>query len=273
MKIEQALKELNKVYEDIPETKGCLEYINKPKEEGGCNAWCCQYNSPSVLFIEFKNTWNYISQNWSTEEIANIIIKAVENFMDDRISKTCIFFDQEKRLCTQHEHRPYACRMYSQTPEEEFNPKYERLKILYKDRPDAVIRPQCNLTETVGEPPTKEQSDKWWNDLVEIEKSIGIDPKLITDEPQGTYRTYHDHIILNVLPEKTANYLNDIKANGTIQEKKMAVKKFAENFKNKLEKSKKQVFDKREKYKKEISKAKENISILEEKMENLKNGS
>jgi len=39
--VNKTFQALENLYRSLPSTKGCLEHINKPREEGGCGAWCC----------------------------------------------------------------------------------------------------------------------------------------------------------------------------------------------------------------------------------------
>ena len=58
---------------------------------------------------------------------------------------------------------------------------------------------------------TKDNTDKWWEKLAQIEKSIGIPKEMITDSIGGSYRTPHDHVLLYNMPENVLNALAGIK--------------------------------------------------------------
>jgi len=48
---------------------------------------------------------------------------------------------------------------------------------------------------------------------------IGIQPELITDDFGGSYRTYHDHILLHIFGESGMEFLTDIKVNESEEER------------------------------------------------------
>ncbi len=64
------------------------------------------------------------------------------------LQKDVFFFDEEKCQCRLHTVRPYNCRIYGITPSEEFEPRYNRLKELYKDDINAIAMSQCDLVST-----------------------------------------------------------------------------------------------------------------------------
>jgi hypothetical protein len=105
-KLKKATKKLNVLYDKIPDTKGCMENIDK---EGGCEAWCCLFQNPSVLYVEFRNSWSYILKSWELDQIVLLIRRSIENYLSHNLVKGCIFFDKEGRLCEQHQTRPYNC--------------------------------------------------------------------------------------------------------------------------------------------------------------------
>jgi Fe-S-cluster containining protein len=230
MKIDESVikdmrKELRELYVEVPETKGCMENISK---SDGCGAWCCEQQFPQVMYSEFLNTWHSILNGRTTDQIASLVIKAVRIYLSDTPTKGCMMWNKQNKQCTIHSTRPLNCRMYGQIPEEEFKPRYERLKILYQDEPGAVIKDQCNLVETVGTKPTKEQSDGWQQKLQDIEESIGIPSILITDKPGGTYRTFHDHILLRMCGGSFLLQVTDMKMSGTKEQKEEFIKNMVE---------------------------------------------
>ncbi len=196
----------------------------------------CKFNNPSVLNIEFANTWNYISKNWELQEIVNVFEAALLNYVSPNLSKTCIFFDKENKLCRQHDTRGQSCRTYGITPEKEYKDKQLRLKILYQDRIDGVFKDQCNLVKTAdGSVVTEKDTGKWWNDLVKLEASTGVGKDKINDGAEGTYRTYHDHMLIHLLSEKTLQELTVIRMYGSMQDRLIAVKQTVEAVKKRIE--------------------------------------
>ena len=234
-RLNRAFESLRNLYKKIPDTVGCLECISKPKEEGGCGGWCCQFQSPQVLSVEFSHTWNYVLSHWNWEEIADLIEACMRNYLTDAPMKGCVFWNSETKLCKQHKTRPYNCYTYGIIPEEEFHPRYERLKKEYADRPDVVVRDQCHLIKTVtGKPITMSQTNKWWEELIEIEKKTGIRRRLIHDGPGGTYLTYHDHILLRVCSDGIMGNLQLLRKHGDRFEKDQAISGLRQVFRKKL---------------------------------------
>jgi Fe-S-cluster containining protein len=216
----QARRSLKVLYEAVPETDGCMENLNK---EGGCAAWCCQLQSPQVFFSEFLNTWNVVNNSWKKEDVDELLVRSVENYLNDAPFKGCVFWDKETKHCLQHATRPFNCRTYGQIPDEEFKPRYERLKVFYADNPKADIRDQCHLVETRGKRPTPEDMNAWFNELRLIEAQMGVHPKLIHGENGGTYRTYHDHLLLMLASSTMIFEMNALKAKGTDAQKQRYV--------------------------------------------------
>jgi|TARA_Y100000310_G_scaffold344276_1_gene456160 Fe-S-cluster containining protein len=226
-KLGNVLKHLHNLYSKLPATEGCMEYINKPKEEGGCGCHCCHFISPQLLKIEFLNTWRHTVTGWTLEQIADLVEAAMNDYLDDKTSKGCVFLDRETSMCRQHDTRPLSCRSYGITPKEEFNSRYIRLKILYQDDITAVIKPQCNLVHTKdGRKVTVENTNSWWRELQALEAKIGIDRKDMTDEPGGTYRNYPEHILMHLLTTDNIQRLQQLRVYGNKLEKHAAKNEF-----------------------------------------------
>lgn len=225
-------KELRRLYEQIPSTTGCMENINK---DGGCSGWCCEEQNPQLMYSEFLNTWNYVVQNWSTEKISALVMRAVKSYLNGEKVKGCVFFDKETRLCSQHETRPFNCRTYGQIPEEEFKPRYERLKILY---PDAPFKDQCSLVKTDGNRPTEDDMDAWFHHLRLIEKELLGTFSLVHDGDGGSYRTYHDHILLRIGNMSFLMTLTKLRLSGTPEKKEQFLNKLEEKLKTNLAEAK-----------------------------------
>lgn len=202
----EVYNDLRKLYSSIPDTKGCMENIGK------CKGWCCSFQNPQVLYVEFSHVWNHILQCWHIDEIADLLEKAIRLYVSDIPTKGCIFWNCETKMCRIHDLRPFNCYIYGITPQEEFTPRYERLKQEYKDDPCATVRDQCNLVSAKnGEEVTTEDTDRWWKDLVELESSIGVDRSDINDGMEGSYRTYHDHMLIRLMPEDIFEKLQSIR--------------------------------------------------------------
>lgn len=218
-RIKEAKKSLDIFYSKIPETKGCLNYIGKTEQEGGCGGWCCLTQNPQVLYSEFLNTWEYVVKNFSDADFESLIERSVRKYLYPNKDKGCVFFNKDSKMCSQHESRCFNCRIYGIIPEEEFKPRYERLKVIYPE-----TRDQCNLISTIdNKKVTKEDTDKWWIELNSIEIKMGIKPELINDGTNGTYRTYHDHLLLHLLSRETMAMMTEIRTKGTDLDKERTI--------------------------------------------------
>jgi Fe-S-cluster containining protein len=224
-KLRRAQEQLRKLYKKIPDTKGCMEHIDLPASKGGCGGWCCRFQTPSLLYCEFLNAWEYILDNFDDDEVARLIDRTLRAYLSGAPTKGCVLWDESTRLCMQHKTRPLACRMYGIIPDKEFSPRYEKLKIEFQDRPDAVIRNQCNLVSTADgrESVTKSESDTWWKELTEIERKMGVSKSDIHDGPGGSYRTYHDHIMLQICSNIIMRQLEMLRQHGDNNDKEMAI--------------------------------------------------
>lgn len=229
-KIEKAFSKLHTIYSTIPKTKGCMENIEKG---GGCKAWCCKIQTPQFLYSEFLLLWSSVSNSWTDDEICDLFEKCMLNAINEIPSKGCVFFDKKTNMCRVHDVRPYNCRIYGITPEEEFNSRYERLEEEYKSILGAVVKPQCNLISTKdGSEITVKNTDDWWNELAGVERLIGIPMKFVTDEMGGSYRSAHDHVLLYNLPENVLNSLSGIKMYSDNLEKVRTVSEIISHIRN-----------------------------------------
>lgn len=214
--LKRSRKSLKNLYQSIPETEGCLSNIAK---EGGCGAWCCEVQSPSVFYCEFLNTWNTVKSSWGKERLIKLIMACVRNYLTSNATKGCVFWDTTSKQCQQHMTRPFNCRTYGQIPDEEFKPRYERLKVLYENDPTAAIHPQCNLVKSIGEPPSVEEMQRWFSELQLLETDVGVEKNAIHDEKGGSYRTYHDHILLKIGSPALLEKLTIIRQMGDVASK------------------------------------------------------
>jgi Fe-S-cluster containining protein len=237
-KADKIFSKLHNIYKTIPETMGCMDNISIGE---ACNGWCCRIQTPQLFYSEFFLIWQYISKNWNDDEICDLLEKCMINAVNELPSKGCVYFDDKTSQCKVHKKRPYNCRIYGITPDEEFNPRYEKLKEEYKTILGSVIKPQCNLVSTTdGEKVTVEDINKWWSKIVEVERELGIPRDMINDEMGGSYRSQHDHVLLYNMPENVLNSLAGIKMYESFEEKLKAIKEiiscirnhFKENSKN-----------------------------------------
>ena len=204
--LKKSLFALQNLYRKIPDTTGCMENL------GTCKGWCCRVQNPQVLYVEFLNTWESMMTNWSLEDILATVEDAVLNYISTETTKGCIFFDKEKCICKQHDTRCFNCRIYAITPKEEFEPRYLAMKEALKNKPNVILHNQCDLVSTVnGIPLNVGQTDLWWQRITNIEHQIGIEKANINDGQSGSYRTYHDHILLYLLPDDILLLLTNLK--------------------------------------------------------------
>lgn len=230
--IEIARKKLERVYKRIPETTGCLENINK---EGGCGAWCCSVQAPQVLYVEFLHCWDIVLRTWKMEDIVDLVRRSLQTYLSNKPTKGCIFFNTGTKLCNQHTTRPFSCRCYGIIPDEEFQSRYEQVKEMLKDKPDADVRMQCDLVNTADGSQVKTvHTDIWWDMLIKVEMSIGVPRQAIHDRFGGSYRTYHDHLILHLFTESVMPNLSVIRIQGTNEEKESAIEKLIDHFKERV---------------------------------------
>ena len=231
-KAQKCFAKLEKIYKKIPETKGCLKNIN---EENSCGGWCCHFQSSQLLYIEFLYAWQKIIGEWGMGEIATVIEAAMRNYVMGFATKGCIFFDKETKMCKIHKVRNLNCRIYGITPKEEFTPRYERMKEKYKNVIGAVIKDQCDLVSICnGKKITTSDTDKWWKAISKLEKKIGIPEKNINDDMGGSYRTYHDHLLLYLMTDDIMLKLQGVRLSTDHGEKLMAIDQFMTAFKNKI---------------------------------------
>lgn len=221
-KIDGAFSKLHNVYKDIPETKGCLDNIQCHE---GCKGWCCEIQTPQLLYSEFLLIWRQISKEWDDDKICDLFERCMLNAVNDIPSKGCVFFDTDTKLCKVHKNRPYNCRIYGITPDKEFSHRYEKLKEEYSTIPGAVLREQCESVSTAdGKEVTSNDTMDWWIRAVSADRFIGIPADMITDKMGGSYRTPHDHVLLYNIPENVLNGLAGIKRYPDVHERMIAVK-------------------------------------------------
>lgn len=192
--IQGPLVSLKLLYDGMPQTKGCeqCEKIN------GDNAqWCCRTQSPSMYYVEFLDVWKD-AQKWNQRQKVDLILRAIRNYLDNRVNKGCIFFDNG---CLTYQTRPFCCRMYGVIPKENWDKRWEKLK---KDMGKSFdAKPQCDLVSTVdGKEVTAEEEDRWFAHIRQCEERIGTSKVAVAlhDIAGGSYRTFHDHLLIEMFP-------------------------------------------------------------------------
>jgi Fe-S-cluster containining protein len=204
-----------------------LENIKKGIKDGGCAGVCCSVQNPQLLYCEFLRTLNEIMSNWSAKDFVNLIERSLRTYLSDLPTKGCIFWNKNTKLCRCHQVRPLACYLYSIESDEEFIPKMARMKEIYKNNPLAIFIDQCRKCKTKdGTVVSKKESDELWSELVEIELCIGIEKEKINDGFDGTYRTFHDHLLIFLLPDYMLENLTKVRKFGTSEEKEQVISTF-----------------------------------------------
>lgn len=185
----------------------------------------CKFQNPQVLSVEYENAWKHVIHEWPIEDIIDLIELSIRNYLSDVTAKGCVFWNPDTKMCRIHQHRPYNCRIYGITPDEEFKPRLARLREQHKYDMTAVLRDQCELIGTADDSEvTIQQSTKWWAELVSIEESTGVDRRDINDDPGGTYRTFHDHILLHTVGDKIMNELQSLRLYADAKSKEIGIR-------------------------------------------------
>lgn len=184
---------LNVLYEGMPETSGCEQC---EKENPGNKDWCCKEQNPSMYYVEFLNVFKEVGDNWTHEDKAEIILAAIRNYVKNSLNKGCIFYQGG---CTVYDKRPFACRMYGVVPKQSWKKRWEALK--ERQQENFSAKPQCSLV-SAEEEITEEMEEKWFEHTKKCEKRVGIAHDVVVrhDLAGGSYRTFHDHIMLEFFP-------------------------------------------------------------------------
>jgi len=201
-KIRRPLISLQVLYDGMPSTSGCEQC---PSENGDDAHWCCKSMNPSMYYVEFIKVWEQV-QKWSKQRRIDIFVRAIENYLFMGQSKGCIFW---KDGCQVYEDRPFYCRLYGVIPEESFSQRVESIK---EREEDFEFRPQCPLVKS-DKPITVEDEDTWFEHINKCEQQLGVPDQFIKlhDIPGGCYRTFHDHLLLEILEPSTMNILTGAK--------------------------------------------------------------
>ena len=197
---------LEEVYKEIPRTKGC----EKACSPGGCKAYCCFYQTPSLFYSEFLYLWNDLMKTCSTDIILLFITRSIKNFLRNSITKTCVLFDEDNCRCFCHKTRPYCCYLYGVVHPHKWKKRVKSIKQQSLNDPaedkkdlSRVIN-QCDLVRCVDgrKHISEKQEDEWFERVKQSEIAIGVPQEIVDflDQPKGSYRAIHDHIMLNTFP-------------------------------------------------------------------------
>ena len=227
-KFKDLKEDLQSNYDSLPETEGCMDNIFDGKK---CGAWCCEEQSPSVWFVEFINTLSNFIFKMDSDAFIKLIEDSLNKYLLIDKSSGCVFWDAESKLCSQHETRPINCYFYGVTPPSEFEPRYERLKILNNN-----VRPQCDLIKIKGGDKymTREVVDKSFDVVKSIEHRLGVPEDNLDDSPGGSYRSYPEHLLTWLLGEEKMCDLSVVRSSHSIMDKKKLVNSICDNLRQSL---------------------------------------
>lgn len=201
---------LKVLYEGMPQTSGC----EKCAEINGDNIhWCCKTQSPSMYYVEFLYVFQEV-RKWNKQKRQNLILRAVRNYLDNNPNKGCIFYDDG---CQVYEWRPFVCRMYGVIPEKNWSRRWESLKERQKENFSASE--QCDLV-TPSRIISDNDEDKWHAHTKLCERRLGVPESNIElhDGSGGSYRTFHDHLLLELFGEDILAVLTNVRMKNPSQE-------------------------------------------------------
>jgi len=214
-KIQNCIKYLTQLYNQLPQTVGC----EKATQPGGCGAWCCTKNTPSMFYTEFLYIWDQVMNTWHKAELKKLILRAIRNHLSNEVIKGCIFHNPVTLQCNVHEQRPLACRQYGIVPKDNWERRSKSLQNRYKNDPrkdDLLpILNQCNLVSTTDgkKEITHKNEKRWFKRTQQIESYLGVKQQVIQrhDLPGGSYRTMHDHVLMELFDMSFLTNLSQIK--------------------------------------------------------------
>ena len=205
---------LNVLYSKMPKTTGCdqCESVNGDKKD-----WCCKINSPSMYYVEFLNVWKDVQNTWSKIKKSSLIMRAIKNYLSNKRDKGCIFYDNG---CQTYSKRPLACHFYGVISEDSWNKRVK--KIRNRDGEEVNIQNQCHLVsfENGKKSMTEDEENKWFKHTVDCESQIGVTPDLLKlhDLPGGTYRTFHDHLLIELFDPSILEMLTKVRLQNPSEE-------------------------------------------------------
>jgi len=118
----------------------------------------------------------------------------------------------------------HNCRVYGVVPQRSWDNRVKAFK--EREGEDVTIRPQCDKVKS-SKPITDADEDKWFEHTRKCEKMLGVKDATVDlhDLPGGCYRTFHDHLVLEVLEPEALNRLTEIKVTCPSKEE---IQEFAE---------------------------------------------
>lgn len=196
------LVSLRILYENMPATSGCenCESVNGKDQKD----WCCLSQSPSMFYVEFLKVYKSLSNSWNKHRRKDVIIRSIKNYLKNRdFNKGCVFYSDG---CTCYEDRPLACRHYGIISKETWDKRWNSLK--EKQGEDFCALEQCPLVSSDREVSVQDE-ESWFNHTKKCEERIGVPAYCINshDGPNGSYRTFHDHLLIELFDDNILNLL------------------------------------------------------------------
>ncbi len=206
------LASLEVLYDGMPKTHGC---DGCPDANGENKDWCCKKQAPSMYYVEFLYVFKHVQQEWRSELRRELLLEAIRCYLDNRLNKGCVFYMGSG--CDIHKYRPFVCHQYGVIPKANWDKRWKTLKARQGDKFEAL--PQCNLVFAEKEI-TAAQEDKWFEHIKSCEARIGVMPARIElhDEAGGSYRTFHDHLLLEMLGDGVLTILSEARMTNPSQE-------------------------------------------------------
>lgn len=205
------LMSLNILYNEMPATTGCGDCAKINGEDN--KDWCCRKHNPSMYYCEFLKVFKLFT-TWSKSKRTEFILRAVKNYLSNSLSKGCIFY---KDGCQCYSARPLSCRLYGVIPQESWDRRHKILQDRYGDQFQPVQ--QCSLVKSKT-PVTVEMEHKWFLHTKKCEERLGVVPNAISlhDSGGGSYRTFHDHLLIELFPDSILSHLTKIRLTNPTEE-------------------------------------------------------
>ncbi|MHA2279373.1 MAG: hypothetical protein ACXAC5_00570 [Promethearchaeota archaeon] len=202
---------LQVLYDEMPKTSGCerCQEINGPERKD----WCCVLQNPSMYYVEFLKVYQSV-EKWERDKRKELILRALHNYLDNSLSKGCIFYNNG---CQTYENRPFGCKMYGVIPAVSWERRWELLKERQGESFEA--KPQCTLV-TAEKEISPELEDKWFLHTRNCEDRIGVPREIINlhDFAGGSYRSFHDHLLLELFGEEILSILTNVRMSSPSRE-------------------------------------------------------
>lgn len=213
-KLKESFDILEKIYSQIPATKGC----ERANTKNGCRGWCCIYNFPSMFNCEFFYLWQNFVANSIQETVKEVVFRAIRSYLQTSVTKSCVFFDRSSCKCLCHKWRPLSCRLYGLIHQKSWKKRVKRVKDLYRNFPKSDTRDmkksfeQCEIVRTLNNKKhvSPKDEDMWFKASKEAERTMGVPNHIVEmhDAPEGSYRAVHDYVLMNIFDDNFMKMLS-----------------------------------------------------------------